>query len=382
MIYLSTKAREEPKRATRANPGGMASAQPPKVDWPLVEFGVGLLVTLVAAALTHKLWRLLCLVAAYLISIGVVCQLAPLVPVSRRELLIILASVTVLVAAFAFGPVRRWLLRRDAPAQGDDVNTLKQTVARQIDEVYQANRARDDARTERDAQKVETASLKAQVEHMQGEIRALHRTMADMLPKEDKQKLLTEIRIAREQRDDLRRERDAARAQLAFPKFQAGILEVVFADAQGPDLYAAVVVQIINDGADSIARAFRFSACTVYGSTIVTEILSPPAFPLVVNHGTGLINYLEEHYIMTRTRMSPVRRGVPVTGIIPVVFRGIVDIKEVDLRTLQFKFTDGTGTPDGLKWWESTTMTPGELTDIISQRKYVGLPSVQPYGTS
>lgn len=83
----------------------------------------------------------------------------------------------------------------------DEVNKLKRTITTQIDEVYQANSARDEARAERDACKNELQNVAAQRDHVQGELRDLLRNIDDTT-------------VSKITAQALVRERDAYRDQL------------------------------------------------------------------------------------------------------------------------------------------------------------------------
>lgn len=94
-----------------------------------------------------------------------------------------------LVAAVVVIAYVIWLWRADrregSPATPSvTVNELKREIAEQVDAVYQATRARDEARTERDACKKELLDVTNQRDAAQSESRAIVRNIDDtMMPK-------------------------------------------------------------------------------------------------------------------------------------------------------------------------------------------------------
>jgi hypothetical protein len=188
-----------------------------------------------------------------------------------------------------------------------------------------------------------------------------------------------EIATAERERDDALERVVALEAQLSFPKFSADFLEIRNQDPPGvPDLFVAMILQIGNDGASSVCGTFKASARTVYGKTIEVVVVSNVGFRLSVNGGRDCYNYLPEHFIMDRTRLAPVQRGVPVVGVLPCVFKGITDAKEVNWLSVEVRFCDGIGTKDGgQQWWRTPPIEESSWSEIATVRFRPGLPALE-----
>ena len=188
------------------------------------------------------------------------------------------------------------------------------------------------------------------------------------------------IAALEQQRDKAIAEREEARKLLGFPDFQVSILEIVACDpVTDGNLYAAIFVQIANSGSPSVARAFEVEAHTVFGSNIRIDISCPDEYTIYLNRGTAFLQYLPEHYLMTRTYDKPIVRGNPVTGVVPCIFRSITSLKEVDMRSLKVRICDGTGTADKeSRYWESVPLTGGmNFAETVEPRVRIGFPVLQ-----
>ena len=142
-------------------------------------------------------------------------------------------------------------------------------------------------------------------------------------------------------------------------------------------MYVALVVEVLNNGHKSCCKAFRVTAKTYYGAVIPVEVFGN-AFRLVVNSGRDCFDFLPEHYIMNRTFPDVVERGKSVTGILPCVFRGIKNAKDVDARTIKVEFADVIGDADGNgKWWASGEIEGVQWEDPIPVKHRSNLPVLQ-----
>ena len=183
------------------------------------------------------------------------------------------------------------------------------------------------------------------------------------------------------ERNTALQERDDARRLLGFPEFEITILEILACDPPiGPDLFGVLIVQLVNSGAPSVARSYEVFAHTVFGGTIKVDISCPPIFTLYLNGGRDYIAYETQHYLMTRAYDTAVQRGTPVTGAIPLKFKSITNLKEVDMRSLKVTICDGTGTPEGKQQlWHSTPLVGGlDFSETVPQRVRINLPTIQP----
>lgn len=185
----------------------------------------------------------------------------------------------------------------------------------------------------------------------------------------------------------LNTERDAALARISeleavtssqYPDFHATVFEIQNQEpVTGQDMFAAIVIEVLNNGHKSSCKAFRASALTPYGRTIKIDVLGN-AFRLPVNGGKDCFDYLPEHYIMNRTYPRPVERGESVTGILPCVFREITNAKDIDLRTLKVEFSDVIGNADGKgKWWSTDAIEGVQWEDPIPVKHRPTLPILQ-----
>jgi hypothetical protein len=167
-----------------------------------------------------------------------------------------------------------------------------------------------------------------------------------------------------------------------YPKFVASIFEAQISDpVVGPDLFSALIVSIANSGMPSVTTLFKVSARTVFGADIKVAVFSNPSFTMYFNGAKDCIDYTEEHYIMDRTHNTPVKRGVPVKGVLPCVFHGITDPKSIDWLSLKVSFADGTGDANGqVKWWETAPLTSLDYSEETARRVRPGLPTLHPVG--
>jgi hypothetical protein len=163
-----------------------------------------------------------------------------------------------------------------------------------------------------------------------------------------------------------------------FPDFHPVIFEMQSQDpVVGDDMFAALIVEVLNRGHKSSCKAFAVTALTVYGATIKVEVFGN-AFCLVVNGGRDCFNYLPEHYILNRAFPKAVERGESVTGVLPCVFRGIKNAKEIDVRTLKVEFADVIGDADGnIKWWSTPPVEGMQWEDPIAVKHRPTLPTLQ-----
>jgi len=169
-----------------------------------------------------------------------------------------------------------------------------------------------------------------------------------------------------------------------LPQFIAEVHEIQLSDpVVGPDLFAAVILTITNDGAPSVARTFRATARAVYGANVTVDVFSYPTFAIYLNKGKDCIDYTEQHYIMQRTHGTPIKRGVPVTGILPCIFRGITDPKQIDVRSFKVNFVDGIrGSEKTPRVWTSEDVRDDiQYSEVIQPTMRPGLPVIHPVGT-
>jgi hypothetical protein len=195
-----------------------------------------------------------------------------------------------------------------------------------------------------------------------------------------------EVRNIEQQRDDALSRESALQAQLKaqYPDFHATIFEIQNQDpVVGPDMQVVLIMEVLNNGAESLAKAFKATALTNYGAIIPIDVFGSDGFRLIVNKGRDCFNYLPEHFIMNRTIPNPVKRGSSVTGILPCIFRGITNPKEVDLRTLKVEFVDAIGTPEKQpKWWSTTPIDGVKWEDPVLKKHRPTLPALeQPCGS-
>jgi hypothetical protein len=186
---------------------------------------------------------------------------------------------------------------------------------------------------------------------------------------------------------DARGERDTAmvrvteleaKAESRYPDFHAEIYDILNQDpVLGPDMFVALVVEVLNNGHKSSAKAYKVSAKTTYGAVIKVEVLGN-AFRLMVNGGRDCFDFLPAHYIMNRTYPKAVERGESVTGILPCVFRGIKNAKEVNTDTLKVEFIDVIGDSQGNgKWWSTNPVLGVIWEDPIPVKHRPTLPALQ-----
>jgi hypothetical protein len=164
-----------------------------------------------------------------------------------------------------------------------------------------------------------------------------------------------------------------------YPDFDAALWELQEPDPPfaGPDLWAAIVINVANSGAASTITAWKVEALAVNGATLTVNIVWNDNLRLVFNGSKHCVEYLPEHYIMSRTYDKPVVKGAPVTGILPCIFRGVTKTDQVNLLSLKVSFADGTG--DGNKepkWWEAT-VTSFTTTPQVVPRARPTLPAIK-----
>jgi hypothetical protein len=166
-----------------------------------------------------------------------------------------------------------------------------------------------------------------------------------------------------------------------YPKFVATIFEIQEPEPPlpGPDLFTAFIICIANSGAPSVIRSFEVEAYATNGATLKAEVFyGPGGFRLTFNGGANHVEYLPEHYIMERAR-NPVVRGFPVEGVLPVIFRGVTRIDDVDVLRLRVRFADGTGDRAGkAKWWHTEKLVDVRKTVHVAPRTRPGLPPILP----
>ena len=148
-------------------------------------------------------------------------------------------------------------------------------------------------------------------------------------------------------------------------------------------MFVALVVEIGNNGRGSNAKAYKVSAKTTYGAMIKIDVFGN-AFRLPVNGGRDCFDFVPEHYIMNRTYPKAVERGESITGILPCVFRGIKNAKEVNTDTLKVEFIDVIGDAHGNgKWWRTKPIEGVQWEDPIPIKHRPTLPVLQqPCGNS
>ena len=169
-----------------------------------------------------------------------------------------------------------------------------------------------------------------------------------------------------------------AKITAQYPDFHAVIFEIINQDPVfGPDLFAALVVQVLNNGHKSSCKGWSVTAQTPYGAIIPVDIFGN-GFQLIVNNGRDCFDFQQSDYITYRTDPEPVGRGKPITGILPCVFRGITNAKEVDVRTLKVEFSDVIGDADGnRKAWSANPIAGMKWEDPIPKKHRPTLPELQ-----
>jgi hypothetical protein len=175
-----------------------------------------------------------------------------------------------------------------------------------------------------------------------------------------------------------------AQAAPQFPDFHAALFEIQHEDpVLSDDMHVALIVEVLNNGAESVCKGFKVSALTPYGRKIDADVFSNDGFRLMVNKGRDCFNYRPEHFLMNRTATQPVKRGTPVSGVLPCIFRGTTDARDIDLRTLTVEFADGIGDANGQrKWWRTSPIESVQWEDPIVRKHRPGLPSLeQPCGS-
>jgi hypothetical protein len=112
-----------------------------------------------------------------------------------------------------------------APHNADEINELKRKIAEQTDEVYLAKTERDDMRRERDALKEKCDRVSSELETVQStaqsQQRALLQDLGDRMSKADSQKLLGELVDARAERDAALADKAAIVKSLPVPPREA-----------------------------------------------------------------------------------------------------------------------------------------------------------------
>ena len=170
------------------------------------------------------------------------------------------------------------------------------------------------------------------------------------------------------------------KAKVTYPKFDAQIHQILFSDpTEEPDLYSVWIVTVANHGAPSVARVYKAAAKTVQGISIKVDIVYFDRYRLLLNDGKDCIDYTDDDFVTTRTYSKPVLKGVPVTGVLICLFRGITDWEKIDVRTVKFSFTDAIGDEQGKNvWWESEPFGEVDSHKIVKPGKWIGLPVIKP----
>lgn len=184
-------------------------------------------------------------------------------------------------------------------------------------------------------------------------------------------------------REVAERERDELRQRLddRFPNFEANLWEIHLQDPPTPpDLTAFLIVAVSNFGAPSCISGWEVSVKAVNGSTIDVDVFYAEEFRLITNKFNSQIRYKAEHFITQRTMLTPVVPGTPVFGALPVIFRGVTDIDKINFESLKIRFADAIGnkTRDGLQWWEVSPPKDIRIHDIMTPKKRIGMPSIEP----
>jgi hypothetical protein len=179
-------------------------------------------------------------------------------------------------------------------------------------------------------------------------------------------------------------ERDALQSRLddRFPKFVASLWQIDLEDPpHGPDLRAFLIIQIQNLGVQSCCiTGWKVSVKAVNGAAIDAEVFYADEFKLITNKFNSQIRYKAEHYITTRTARTPIVRGTPVDGALPVLFKGTTDIDKINWASLKISFADAIGNraSDGPQWWETGPIESIRMEDIMIPKKRIGLPVLEP----
>jgi hypothetical protein len=143
--------------------------------------------------------------------------------------------------------------------EGGDLNELKRTIDAQRDEVYQANAARYEMRVERAGLTQAVQVVASQRDHVQAELRDLHRSIAEtMVPRTTAQTLAQERDAYRERLGRLTPlvtlHRYVAALTTRLQSFRDDMEEVQVGDR---DQELHDIARIAEENATAFARAFR-----------------------------------------------------------------------------------------------------------------------------